>query len=147
MFDRLAEIERRFEDLERLVVDPAVIADRREFAKLARERAQHLQRLRLVLVLRLLVLTRHDDARRDVRDAHGGVRRVDALPARPRRPIDVDAEILLGKIDLDVLGFRQDGDRDGGGVDPALRLGHRDALDAMHAALELEPAEGASPLD
>src|SRR5262245_28744218 len=40
MFDRLAEIERRFEDLERLVVDPAVIADRREFAKLARERAQ-----------------------------------------------------------------------------------------------------------
>jgi peptide chain release factor 1 len=40
MFDRLAEIERRFEALERLVVDPAVIADRREFAKLARERAQ-----------------------------------------------------------------------------------------------------------
>ncbi|HWP66202.1 MAG TPA: peptide chain release factor 1 [Candidatus Limnocylindria bacterium] len=40
MFDRLAEIERRFEELERLVVDPAVIADRREFAKLARERAQ-----------------------------------------------------------------------------------------------------------
>ena len=40
MFDRLAEIERRFEELERLVVDPAVIADRREFAKLARERSQ-----------------------------------------------------------------------------------------------------------
>jgi peptide chain release factor 1 len=40
MFDRLAEIERRFEELERLVVDPAVIADRRAFAQLARERAQ-----------------------------------------------------------------------------------------------------------
>jgi peptide chain release factor 1 len=40
MFDRLAEIERRYEDLERLVVDPAVIADRREFAKLTRERSQ-----------------------------------------------------------------------------------------------------------
>ena len=40
MFDRLAEIERRYEELERLVVDPAVIADRREFAKLARERSQ-----------------------------------------------------------------------------------------------------------
>jgi peptide chain release factor 1 len=40
MFDRLVEIERRFEELERLVVDPAVIADRRAFATLARERSQ-----------------------------------------------------------------------------------------------------------
>ena len=40
MFDRLAEIERRYEELERLVADPAVIANRREFAKLAKERAQ-----------------------------------------------------------------------------------------------------------
>jgi peptide chain release factor 1 len=48
MFDRLAEIEARFEELERVVVDPAVIADRREFAKLARERA-HLQETVAVL--------------------------------------------------------------------------------------------------
>ncbi len=40
MFERLAEIERRYEELERLVADPAVIANRREFANLARERAQ-----------------------------------------------------------------------------------------------------------
>src|SRR2546428_1022556 len=40
MLDRLAEIERRYEELERLVADPAIIANRREFAKLARERAQ-----------------------------------------------------------------------------------------------------------
>src|SRR5207237_1324858 len=40
MFERLADIERRYEELERLVSDPAVIANRREFAKLARERAQ-----------------------------------------------------------------------------------------------------------
>src|SRR5947199_3936155 len=40
MLDRLAEIERRYEELERLVADPTVIANRREFAKLARERAQ-----------------------------------------------------------------------------------------------------------
>jgi peptide chain release factor 1 len=40
VLERLAEIERRFDELERLVVDPAVIADRREFAKLARERSQ-----------------------------------------------------------------------------------------------------------
>src|SRR5213594_3819179 len=40
MFERLADIERRYEELERLVSDPQVIANRREFAKLARERAQ-----------------------------------------------------------------------------------------------------------
>jgi peptide chain release factor 1 len=40
MFDRLAEITRRYEELERLVADPGVIANRREFAKLAKERSQ-----------------------------------------------------------------------------------------------------------
>src|SRR5437762_3120259 len=40
MFERLAEIERRYDELERLIVDPAVIANRREFAKLAKERSQ-----------------------------------------------------------------------------------------------------------
>ena len=40
MLERLAEIERRYEELERLVADPAVIANRREYAALARERAQ-----------------------------------------------------------------------------------------------------------
>src|SRR5881409_1304909 len=40
MLDRLTEIERRYEELERLVADPTVIANRREFAKLAKERAQ-----------------------------------------------------------------------------------------------------------
>jgi peptide chain release factor 1 len=40
MLERLAEIERRYEELERLVADPAAMSDRREFARLARERAQ-----------------------------------------------------------------------------------------------------------
>ncbi len=39
MFDRLAEVERRYEELERLVADPDVIANRREYAKLTKERA------------------------------------------------------------------------------------------------------------
>jgi len=39
MLERLQEVERRYEELERLVVDPAVIANRREFAALGRERA------------------------------------------------------------------------------------------------------------
>jgi peptide chain release factor 1 len=40
MLERLAELERRFEELERLVVDPEVIQNRREYATLSRERAQ-----------------------------------------------------------------------------------------------------------
>src|SRR5215470_12570669 len=40
MLERLQEVERRYEELERLVADPAVIANRREFAALARERSQ-----------------------------------------------------------------------------------------------------------
>ncbi len=40
MFERLKEVERRYEELERLVIDPTVIANRREFAKLSRERSQ-----------------------------------------------------------------------------------------------------------
>jgi peptide chain release factor 1 len=39
MLERLQELERRYEELERLVVDPSVIANRREFAALGRERA------------------------------------------------------------------------------------------------------------
>jgi peptide chain release factor 1 len=39
MLERLQEIERRYEELERLVVDPAVIANRREFAAIGRERS------------------------------------------------------------------------------------------------------------
>jgi peptide chain release factor 1 len=40
MFDRLAEVVRRYEELERRVAEPGTIANRREYAKLARERAQ-----------------------------------------------------------------------------------------------------------
>ena len=40
MFDRLAEVERHYEELERLVSDPAVLADRRRYIALAKERAQ-----------------------------------------------------------------------------------------------------------
>jgi protein subunit release factor A len=40
MLERLQEVERRYEELERLVVDPAVIANRREFAAIGRERSQ-----------------------------------------------------------------------------------------------------------
>ena len=40
MLDRLAEVERHYEELERLVSDPVVLADRRRYVTLAKERAQ-----------------------------------------------------------------------------------------------------------
>ncbi|MBI3452748.1 MAG: crotonase/enoyl-CoA hydratase family protein [Rhodospirillales bacterium] len=40
MFERLKEVELRYGELERLIGDPTVIANRREFAKLSRERSQ-----------------------------------------------------------------------------------------------------------
>ncbi len=49
--------------------------------------------------------------------------------------------------DLDLVGLGQDDDRRGRGVDPARRLGRRDALDAVDAALELEAAVGAVAVD
>ncbi len=40
MLDRLAEVAKRFEELERLVSDPAVIGNRAQYAQLSRERSQ-----------------------------------------------------------------------------------------------------------
>ena len=40
MLDKLKGIEERFADLERRISDPAVIANNREYAVLARERSQ-----------------------------------------------------------------------------------------------------------
>ncbi len=56
--------------------------------------AQHFQRLGLVLVLRLLILLLHDEAGRQMGDAHGAVGRVDRLTAGTARAEHVDAQIL-----------------------------------------------------
>jgi hypothetical protein len=56
--------------------------------------AQHDQRLGAVLDLALLVLHGHDDAGRQVGDAHGRVGRVHALPAGTGGTVDVDLEVV-----------------------------------------------------
>src|SRR3954469_1047558 len=61
--------------------------------------AQDTQGLLLVLQLALLVLAGGDDSGGNVRDAHGGVGRVDGLPAGSRGAVDVDAEVV--GVDLD----------------------------------------------
>ena len=109
--------------------------------------AEDAHRLLPVLELRLLVLHRDDDARRQVGDAHGRVGRVDALAAGPGRAVDVDLEVVLGDLDLDLLDLGHHGDGRRRGVDPPLRLGLGHALDAVGAALVLVDGERAVALD
>src|SRR5207249_11875740 len=92
--------------------------------------AEDRQRLRLVLVLALLVLDLHDEARRDVGDADRGVGRVHGLTARPRRALALDPEVLaLVDVDRDVIGLGHHTDRPGRGVDAAGRLRRGDSLE------------------
>ena len=65
-------------------------------------------------------------------------------PPGPGRALDVDPEVpRLVDLHLDLVHLGQDDDRGGAGVDAAAGLRGRDALHAMDAALELEPAVGA----
>src|SRR5438046_1137610 len=120
---------------------------------------EDLERLDLVLQLRLLVLAFHFEAGRQVRDAHRAVGRVDALPAGAAGAEHVDAQVLVIDLDVDLLGLGEDRDGRRRRVDAPLRLGDRHALHAVHAGLVaqrsvhlgaahrehgfLEPAEGA----
>ena len=114
---------------------------------LVEPRAQDLHRPELVLVLALLVLAGHDDAGRLVRQAHGGVGRVDALAAGTRAPEHVDVDVVGVDHDVDLFGLGQDRHRRRRRMNPPLRLGHGHTLDPVHPAFELEPAVGAVALD
>ena len=57
--------------------------------------------------------------------------------------VDIDLEPLRVDGDVDLFGLRQDHDGGGRGVDATLRLGLGDALDTVHAILELQPRVGA----
>ena len=62
------------------------------------------------------------------------------LTACARRTEGIDAQILGVQFKLHFLGFGHDGHRDGRGVDAALGLGLRHALDAVDAAFKLQAA-------
>ena len=115
--------------------------------ELEQPRAQHLERLGLVLVLRFLVLLDDDQAGRQVGDADRTVGGVDRLAAGPGRAIDVDAQILVVDLDVDILGLGQNRDRRRRSVDASAAFGHRHALDAMDAAFELQAGEDAGTAD
>ena len=76
-----------------------------------------------------------------MRDPDRAVGGVDRLPARTAGAEHVDAQILVLDLDVDLFGLGQHRDGRGRGMDAALRLGRRHALNAMHARLEFQPRE------
>src|ERR1019366_2766555 len=98
-----------------------------------------------VLVLRALLLAVDGNARRDVRNAHGGLGLIDVLAARAARPHDVDAEILLVDVELDgLVDVWIDEDAGERSMASRLRVERRDAHQAMHAVFRAQVA--VSPL-
>src|SRR5690606_11173383 len=75
--------------------------------------SEDLHRRLAVAMLRPLILTLYNNARRDMGDAHRRVGYVYVLPTGSRRTIGIDPEILLFNLDLlcIVFNFRSDEDR------------------------------------
>ena len=95
----------------------------------------------LVFDLGAAVLAADVDAGGEMEDLDGGFGAVDVLAAGAAGAADFDAEVFGAEFDIDFLGFGEDGDGDGGGVDAALGFGLRDALDAVDAGFVFEGAE------
>ena len=115
---------------------------------LVEPRAQHLPGLRPIAVLRAVVLTHHRDIGRDVSEAHRRFRLVDVLPTGAAGPHRVDPHVRFFDIDVDaVVDHRIDVDAGERGVPARVGIERRDAHQAMHAVLGLEPAERVAALD
>ena len=111
-------------------------------------RPQHLPGLRAVAVLRAVVLAVHDDVGRDVGEADRRFGLVDVLAAGPARAQRIGAHVGFLDVDDDaVVDHRIDVDARERRVPARVGIERRDAHQAMHAVLGLEPAEGVAALD
>src|SRR5450432_209612 len=109
--------------------------------------AQHEHAFFAILDLRFFVLATDDRIRRNVRDAHRGIRSIHRLAAGTRRAEGVDAQVFGFDLDVDVFGFGQHRNRNGGSVNSSLLLGGGYALHAVGAAFILELGEYAVAFD
>src|SRR2546428_553469 len=80
-------------------------------------------------------------------DADRRVRRVHALATGAGRGRGLDLEVLLRKLNLDLVRLRQNGHGRRGGVYAPLALRLRHPLNPVHPALELELGIGTGALD
>ena len=102
----------------------------------------------LVLQLALLVLAGHHGAGREVRQAYGGVGGVDRLAAGAAGAVDVDADLLVGDLDLvGLLEHRHDLDRGEAGLAAALVVEGADPHQPVGAGLDAERAVGVRRVD
>src|SRR6478752_1391257 len=109
---------------------------------------EHDHRARLVLQLRLLVLAADHSAGRDVREAYGGVGRVDRLPTGTAGAVDVDADLLVGDVDLvGLLQHRHDLDRRERRLAAALVVERADPHQPVRAGLDRQRAVGVGRVD
>jgi len=96
MLERLAEIERRFEELERRIADPNVIADRRTYAALSRERSG-LESIVACWRERRRIATEVDEHKALLADADLELRALAEaeIPALDARLAELDAELRV----------------------------------------------------
>ena len=110
--------------------------------------AQHRPGGRAVLVLRAIALALHRDAGRQMGDAHRAFGLVDMLPARAGSAIDIDAHILFGNVDIDlVVDNRKNAYRGKAGMPACIGIERRNPHQAVNPRLRLQPAIGVVPLD
>ena len=131
--------------LDRLLVADALLLLRPPLVErlLVEAGPQHPHRHLAVAPLAALVLAGDDDSRRQVRDADRRVRDVDVLPAGAARAVRVDAQVLVGDLDLDVLvDLRRDVDRGERRVAPLRGVERRDADEAVDAHFALQVPVG-----
>src|SRR5690242_14404446 len=81
--------------------------------------AQNFHALGSIFVLRFFILAGNHDSGRNMRNAYGGIRRVDALPARSRRAENVNSNLLRIDRNFHFVRFRQHRYSNRRGVDSA----------------------------
>ena len=82
-----------------------------------------------------------------MRDAHGGFRFIDVLTAGAGSAVHVDFQILFINLQIDFLGFGQNGDRRRGRMHAPRRFRFRHALDTVNARFEFQPFKHVAPRD
>ena len=97
--------------------------------------AEYLQCLIFILQLRLLILARYYDARRDMGQPHGRIRRIDTLSAIPRSAEHIKLAVVHIQLDLDVLHLWHDRHCRRRCMDAPAGFCRRDPLHPVYAAL------------